>query len=164
MGRTRKSYQEHELSGTNKFNPQRQKWNKRNDRPLTEKPAPDRYLQRTKSAWHQFMEVKAGQKVLSVEDEKSVILMFDSLDRYFRMSDEVDRIYRLPNFSEWLCDEKNMKQFCNMKNELRKDNDAYRTWAIRFGLTPTERSKLPSIEEDEKESPLMKFVKLAKEA
>ena len=152
MARPRKSAQELQLSGTFSRVSSRKNWNTRNDRELTKKPAPSRYLQRTKEAWNQFMDVKATQKVLSAEDERSVVLMFDALDRYFRMSDEIDKIYRKPDFAEWLGDISNQKQFKLMKTELRADNDVFKNWAIRFGMTPTERSKLsvPKVEtEDE---------------
>lgn len=104
------------------------------------------------------MDVKATQKVLSAEDERSVVLMFDALDRYFRMSDEIDKIYRKPDFAEWLGYESNQKQFKLMKTELRADNDIFRNWALRFGMTPTERSKL-SVPKVEKEDEIFSILK-----
>ncbi len=163
MARPRKPAQEHELSGTNRFHPERESWNRRNDRPLTSRPAPDRYLMRTKMAWTAFMDMKSTQKCLSVEDEQNIVVMFNALDRIFRTTDEIDKIMRRSDYSEWLDDRGNRDKLSNLYKCLKADDETYRQWAIRFGMTPTERSKLPAIKE-EKQSFMLEIAKRVAEA
>ena len=157
MGRNRKTLAELELSGTNSRNPQRQKWNRRNDRPLTQKPAPEGYLKRTQIAWHQFMEMKATQGVLSIEDEPLIVAMFDSMDRHLRYKDKRKELDKKLGWT---------KEDVLVRNHLDimidREFKQWTTLAMRFGMGPLERTKLV-VAPQETEDPMLQLIKRAKE-
>lgn len=154
MARPRKTPQELELSGTFKKSSARKNWNTRNDRPLTSKPAPQRFLQRTKVAWNQFMDVKTTQGVLSADDESSVVAMFESLDKYIRFSDM--------EYEELQSENPDLDRLLKLQKESIKYQQEFRAWAIRFGITPTERTKL-SVNPQKEESPMMQLIQKVKQ-
>lgn len=157
MGRLRKSIAELDLSGTNIYHPERQKWNRRNDRPLTEKPAPEGYLKRTQIAWHQFMEMKATQGVLSIEDEPLIVAMFDSMDRHLRYKDKRKELDKELGWT---------KEDISARNQLDimidREWKQWTTLAMRFGIGPIDRTKL-LVAPPEKEDPMLQLIKRAKE-
>lgn len=157
MGRNRKTLAELELSGTNSRNPQRQKWNRRNDRPLTEKPAPEGYLKRTQIAWHQFMEMKATQGVLSIEDEPLIVAMFDSMDRHLRYK---DKRKELDKELGWTKEDVLVRNHLDVM--IDREFKQWTTLAMRFGMGPLDRTKLV-VDPPEKEDPMLQLIKRAKE-
>ena len=163
MGRPRKTPQELELAGTNPFNPSRKTWNTKNQRPLTDRLAPAHYLRRTQIAWAEFMDMKAAQGVLSEEDRSCVIEMFDCLDRLYRNTDTYNEIRKNnPNYFDFLLDKDNRDAVKHLRAEMNADDTAFRNWAIRFGMTPTERSKLPMMPE-KPQSEMLQLIKRAKD-
>ena len=157
MGRNRKTLAELELSGTNSRNPQRQKWNRRNDRPLTEKPAPEGYLKRTQIAWHQFMEMKATQGVLSIEDEPLIVAMFDSMDRHLRYK---DKRKELDKELGWTKDDVLVRNHLDIM--IDREFKQWTTLAMRFGMGPIDRTKLV-VAPPETEDPMLQLIKRANE-
>ena len=160
MGRPRKSANELKLAGTFNRGYQRQDWNTETQCVVTHKPAPDRYLQRTKVAWNQFMRVKATQGVLSEEDLSLVTLMFDSLDDVYRMQDEIDAFYRRPNLRHALADEDLRSQLKEMVQIRKSHETSFAMFACKFGLSPSERTKL-TLPNRKEESALLKLMKEA---
>lgn len=154
MGRNRKSPQELELSGTFKKHSSRKNWNTRNDRPLTSKPAPGKFLKRTQIAWNQFMDVKAAQGVLSAEDEVCIMAMFESLDKYIRLSDKEYEILT--------SDDPDLDELAKLERPLHKHQEEFRAWAVKYGVTPAERSKLV-VSPQKEESPMMQLIQKVKE-
>lgn len=143
MARPRKTVHDLKLSGTFNRDSSRKNWNTRNDRPLVAKPAPAHYLKRTQIAWNQFMDVKAAQGVLSADDESCIVMMFDALDRLYRNTDLYNEIRRShPDYATYLLDKFNRDMVKHIRKEISEDDATFRNWAIRFGLTPTERTKL----------------------
>ena len=157
----RKSPQELKLAGTFSQHSSRKNWNTRNDRPLVAKPAPGTYLKRTQIAWNQFMDVKATQGVLSADDESCIIMMFDCLDRLYRNTDTYNELRRNPDYVGWLRDGKNRAIIKQIRKEMSEDDMAFRQWAIRFGLTPTERSKL-QVTPEKPQSEMLQLIQRAK--
>lgn len=153
-GRPRKPVQEHILSGTSKNNSYRKNWNTRNDRPLTSKPAPGKFLKRTQIAWNQFMDVKAAQGVLSAEDEVCIMAMFESLDKYIRLSDKEYEILT--------SDDPDLDELAKLERPLHKHQEEFRAWAVKYGVTPAERSKLV-VSPQKEESPMMQLIQKVKE-
>lgn len=162
-GRPRKSASELKLSGTFGQHSSRKDWYTRNDKPLIRKPAPAHYLQRTKVAWNQFMDVKAAQGVLSADDESCIVMMFDCLDRLYRNTDTYNELRKNTNYVRWLKDKENRETIKMIRREISDDNLTFRNWAIRFGLTPTERSKL-AVNPDKPQSEMLRLIKEVGEA
>lgn len=154
MGRNRKSPQELELSGTFNQHSSRKNWNTRNDRPLTSKPAPGKFLKRTQIAWNQFMDVKAAQGVLSAEDEVCIMAMFESLDKYIRLSDKEYEILT--------SEDPDLDELAKLERPLHKHQEEFRAWAVKYGVTPAERSKLV-VSPQKEESPMMQLIQKVKE-
>ena len=164
MGRPRKTPQELELAGTNPYNPYRKNWNTKNQRPLTDRVAPAHYLRRTQIVWAEFMDMKAAQGVLSEEDRACVIEMFDCLDRLYRNTDTYNEIRKNnPDYFQFLLDKGNRDTVKQLRAEMTADDTAFRNWAIRFGMTPTERSKLPVMPE-KPQSEMLQLIKRVKDA
>jgi len=157
MAGKRKTLKELELSGTNIYHPERKNWNTRNDRPLEYKPAPSGYLKRTQIAWHQFMEVKATQGVLSVDDEPLVVAMFDSLDRHLRYK---DRRKQLDKELGWTKDDVLVRNHLDIM--IDREFKQWTTLAMRFGVGPLDRTKL-SVAPKDPEDPMFTLIKKAKE-
>ena len=157
-GRPRKTPQDLKLSGTNIYHPERKKWNTRNATPITQKPAPSRYLKRTQYFWNQFMIEKAAQNVLSVGDEPVLVSMFDAYDQYLRYKDQHDELMKDADFKdpEFL---RNLNQLDIMIDRLFKQ---WTSLALRFGLTPTERSKL-AVTPEKPQSAMLELIQRAKE-
>ena len=163
MGRPRKTPAELKLAGTFNRVSSRKNWNTRTDRPLSAKPAPAHYLQRTQVAWNQFMDVKAAQGVLSADDESCVVMMFDCLDRLYRNTDAYNKIRKdNPDYAAWLLDKGNREMVKQIRKEMTEDDTAFRNWAIRFGMTPTERSKLP-VTPEKPQSEMLQLIRKVKE-
>ena len=158
MGRPRKTEAELKLSGTFGKDSSRKKWNTRNATPLTEKPAPARYLKRTQYFWNQFMIEKAAQNVLSVGDEPVLVSMFDAYDQYLRYKDQHDELMKDGDFKdpEFI---RNLNQLDIMIDRLFKQ---WTSLALRFGLTPTERSKL-AVMPEKPQSAMLELIQRAKE-
>ena len=103
------------------------------------------------------MRVKAIQGVLSEEDMPLVGMMFDALDNLYRIQDEIDAFYRDPKLKSNLSDEETRKQLKDMVN-IRKSHEAgFFLLACRFGLTPSERTKLVLPEKNAK-SPMLQLI------
>ena len=153
-GRPRKTPQELKLSGTNIYHPERRKWNTKNETPLERKPAPGRYLKRTQYFWNQFMVEKAAQRVLSIGDESLVLAMFDAYDQYLRYKDQHDEMVKDADFSDFDTIRR-LNQIDIMIDRLFKQ---WTSLALRFGLTPTERSRL-AVEPEQEDDELMRILK-----
>lgn len=160
VGRKRKSVQELKMNGMYGKRGSHKTYNDEVPNPILYKPAPKRYLQRTKIAWNEFMRVKCAQGVLSEEDNSLIEMMFDSLNHYFYEEDELSRIQKKLNDPdttaedrETLLGEKTLTT--KVRNTLRKE---FEQTASNFGLSPTQRSKL-ILPEKKKESELMLFLK-----
>ena len=161
MGRPRKLPQEHELSGTSIYHPERQNWNKKNEKPLTAKPAPAHYLRRTQIAWARFMEMKAAQGVLSIEDEILVIRMFDALDLYLRFFDIIHAKFRKGEIEGIFSDDARRKEFRDMEKSMDSHGEIYDRIAYHFGMSPIERTKLV-IQPQKTQTEFMKLLERAK--
>ena len=148
MGRPRKSAEELKLSGTFGKVSARKKWNTRNATPLVEKPAPGKYLKRTQYFWNQFMLEKVDQNILSVADEPVLLAMFDAYDNWLRYKDKRAKLDKTVGWTD-LADIKIRNQVDIM---IEREFKQWTSLALRFGLTPTERTRLavsPHEEEDE---------------
>lgn len=156
-GRPRKSPEELKLAGTFGQHSSRQKWNARNATPLTQKPAPGRYLKRTQYFWNQFMIEKASQNVLSVGDEPVFIAMFDSYDRWLRYKDKRDELDETMGWT----DLKDIKARNQLDIMIEREFKSWTSLALRFGLTPSERSKL-AVSPEKPQTEFMKILERAK--
>lgn len=157
MGRPRKTTTELKLSGTFNQHSSRKNWNTETPYQLTDKPSPSRYLKRTQMEWHKFMTVKTVQGVLSIEDESMLIMMFDSLDLYFRMTDEVYEFHKSPDYKDRISDWKEramLKDLDKMRSAHLQD---FTKIACRFGISPTERSRM-TLPEQEQRDELLELV------
>ena len=67
-----------------------------------------------------------------------------------------------PNYFEFLLDKDNRDAVKHLRAEMNADDTAFRNWAIRFGMTPTERSKLPMMPE-KPQSEMLQLIKRAKD-
>ena len=161
MARPRKPAAELKLSGTFNQHSSRKNWNTETPLAVTNKPAPDRYLQRTKVAWNQFMRVKTEQGILSEEDYMMVTMMFDSLDDVYRIQDEIDAFYKRPNLRKDLADEDIRQQLKDMVHIRKNHETSFAFIACKFGLTPAERSKL-TLPEKKNESPMIALLNKAR--
>lgn len=157
MARPRKPAAELKLSGTFNQHSSRKNWNTETPMAVTSKPAPDRYLQRTKIAWNQFMRVKAAQGILSEEDMAMVTMMFDALDDVYRMQDEIDAFYKRPNLRACLADEDSRQQLKDMVHIRKNHETSFAFIACKFGLSPAERSKL-TLPDKTNESPMLQLI------
>ena len=156
-GRPRKTVQELKLSGLYGKRSSHKSYNEEVTNPLEMKAAPGKYLKRTQYAWNQFMRVKTSQGILSEEDSSLVTIMFDSLDDLFRVQDEIDRFYRRPDLTKALADEESRDHLKEMV-QIRKLHEAsFTSLAVKFGLTPTERTKL-ILPQKKAESPMLKLL------
>lgn len=162
-GRPRKTPAELKLSGVTKQHGYRKNWN------TSETPcaalrtrAPQRYLKETKAAWTSFMEVKAVQGVLSEEDMAAVTMMFNALDNDFRMQVEIDKIYHAPDFGEKVMDPEERKKLKDLVQIQKMHETAFFSMSLRFGMTPTERSKL-TVKEQQQKSPMLMLLEAAED-
>ena len=162
MARPRKPVADLKLSGTFNQHSSRKSWNTETPFAITSRPAPDRYLQRTKVAWNQFMRVKATQGILSEEDMAMVTMMFDALDDVYRIQDEIDAFYKRPTLRKDLGDEDLRQQLKDMVHIRKNHETSFAFIACKFGMSPAERSKL-TLPENKNESPMLQLLKKAKE-
>ena len=156
-GRPRKSVQELKLSGMYSKRSSHKNYNDEVPNQMELKTAPKRYLQRTKVAWNQFMRVKVTQGILSEEDASLICIMFDALDNLYHIQDEIDRFFRRPDLTSALSDEDRRKQLKDMVQVRKLHETSFVTLACRFGLTPSERTKLV-LPQKKAESPLLKLI------
>lgn len=159
VGRPRKTTAELKLAGVINQHSSRKDWNT-SDTPYaidTQRQAPSNYLPETKSAWAAFMKVKLVQGVLSAEDEGTVRLMFDALDDTYRMQKQIDEFYLSENLSERLADAEQRKHLKEMVQVRNMHSDAFTRLALRFGITPTERSRL-AVKEKQELSPMLQLL------
>ena len=161
MARPRKSANELKLAGTFDRGYPRKNWNTETLYVVTDKPAPNEYLTRTKIAWNQFMKVKASQGVLSEEDMSMVRLMFDALDDVYRIQDEIDAFYKRPTLRKDLADEDKRSQLKEMVQIRKNHETSFAHFACKFGISPAERTKL-TIPDKKEESPMLKLLNKAK--
>ena len=156
MGRPRKSERELKLSGTFKKVSSRKNWNDENPIPLETRTAPSRYLGRTKKAWDQFMLTKAKQGVLALEDEAAITMMFDSLDLYYRTYDKVEILNR-GVFGGNKIDDELLDKYNKIDIIMNRQFQRFEKLACRFGITPSERSKL-RVKEEAPKSELLRIL------
>ena len=159
MARPRKRVTELKLAGTFNQHSSRKTWNTDTPCPLEERPAPKRYLKRTQLAWYQFFQVKMIQGIVSIEDETHIIMMFDSLDLYYRISDKINEYWKNTSIDEYLKDWKlraEGKDLLAMRSKCLED---YNKIARQFGLTQAERTKIQIPENDDSESELFKILR-----
>lgn len=161
MARPRKPVADLKLSGTFNQHSSRKSWNTETLFTVTNKPAPDRYLQRTKVAWNQFMRVKAAQGIVSEEDLAMITMMFDSLDDVYRIQDEIDAFYKRPTLRADLSDDEKRQQLKDMVHIRKNHESSFAFIACKFGLSPAERSKL-TLPEKKDESPMLQLLSRAK--
>ena len=160
-GRPRKTAEELKLSGTFGQHSSRQTWNTNNEKPLTAKLAPANYLRRTQIAWSKFMEMKAAQGVLSIEDEILVVRMFDALDLYFRLFDIIHARFRKGEIEEIYSDPEKRKEHRDLERSMHTAGEMYDKLAYHFGISPIERSKLV-VAPQKTETEFMKLLERAK--
>ena len=67
-----------------------------------------------------------------------------------------------PDYAKWLQDKDNRDVIKTLRSEMTADDTAFRNWAIRFGMTPTERSKLPVVPE-KPQSEMLQLIRKVKE-
>ena len=156
-GRPRKTMQELKLSGVANQHGYRKNWNSNTPLEAQPKRAPEHYLPETKKAWNYFYKVKAIQGVLSIEDEPLVRMMFDSLNYAFKMSAEIDKLYHDPDFMSNLDDPDKRKQLKEMVQIYKIHESSFFSISMRFGITPTERSRLAT-KEQQTISPMLKLI------
>ena len=161
MARPRKSVSDLKLSGTFSQHSSRKNWNTETLFAVSDRPAPNKYLQRTKVAWNQFMRVKTVQGILSEEDMSLVTLMFDALDDVFRIQDEIDAFYRSPTLRRDLADEEKRDHLKDMIQMRKSHETSFAFFACKFGLSPSERTKL-TLPEKKNESPMLQLLNRAK--
>lgn len=159
-GRPRKTVADLKLSGTYGRHSEHKDYNDETPLQITEgERAPSRYLKRTQTAWQDFMNVKSFQGVLSVEDKSAITMMFDALDSYYRTHDQLQRIQRTAKPEDY----KN-KEFLDCLKALTSTRSTffreYVQIACRFGITPTERSRLV-IPKKKEDSELFKILREA---
>ena len=102
-------------------------------------------------------------RVLSADDESCIVMMFDCLDRLYRNTDTYNELRKNTNYVRWLKDKENRETIKMIRREISDDNLTFRNWAIRFGLTPTERSKL-AVNPDKPQSEMLRLIKEVGEA
>lgn len=156
-GRPRKTMAELELSGVVNQHGYRKNWNSNTPFEAQAKRAPEHYLPETKKAWNYFHKVKAVQGVLSIEDEPLVRMMFDSLNYAFKMSAAIDALYHNEEFMSNLADSDKRKQLKEMVQIYKIHESSFFSIALRFGITPTERSRLAT-KEQQTISPMLKLI------
>ena len=100
------------------------------------------------------MDVKATQGVLSAEDEVCIMAMFESLDKYIRLSDKEYEILT--------SDDPDLDELAKLERPLHKHQEEFRAWAVKYGVTPAERSKLV-VSPQKEESPMMQLIQKVKE-
>lgn len=114
---------------------------------------PKHYRTETKKAWKAITQNLITIGALSLQDLPSLGTMFDSYDRYICLRDklgmydsylEEDGIDPFLN-PEWL------KGRSTLHRMMTTELDQFMKAASRFGLTPTERSRLVCQQEEEKE-------------
>lgn len=157
MGRPRKRITELKLSGMYEKHGERRLWNTQTPCVLDEYPAPGRYLKRTQTAWHEFFQVKMIQGILSIEDRTYVVMMFDALDMYYRISDKLEQYWKSSCLDDYLNDWKDRakgKDLLVMRSKCLED---FNKIARLFGLTQAERTKIVQVEKKEP-SDLMKIL------
>ena len=145
------------LSGVAKQHSYRKNWSSNTPLEAQLHRPPEHYLAETKKAWYNFYKVKAIQGVLSIEDEPLVRMMFDALNNALRMSAEVDKLYHNSEFMSNLADSNKRKQLKDMVQIYKMHETSFFNIAIRFGITPTERSRLATREE-QPASPLLRLI------
>ena len=157
MGRPRKSERELKLSGTFNKVSSRKDWYDENPTPLESRKAPTRYLIRTQKAWNQFMLTKAKQRVLSLEDEAPIIMMFDALDSYYRTTDLFEVLKR-GKTGDALIDDEYLDKYNKIDIVANRQFARFEKLACRFGITPSERSKLRVEKDVEEKSELLRIL------
>lgn len=157
-GRPRKTVKELKLNGTMNKVSSRKDWNT-SSTPFQANPtyAPKRYLQATKDEWNAFMKVKGVQGVLSNEDLAHVTAMFNALDDYYRMQAKVDSFYVSEDLDDKLADAEQRKQLKEMVQVMNLHFEMFNKIALRFGITPTERSRL-AVKEKQELSPMLQLL------
>jgi len=153
-GRPRKTVAQLKLSGTFNKVSSRKDWNEEVPCVLGYISAPKRYLQRTKVAWNQFMRVKAQQGVLSEEDQSLVLIMFNHLDHYYRADDRLQQMEKDPAYFGTSIGLDAMDKIGKM---IERHFNSFSKLALRFGMTPSERTKL-HIPEHEKQSEMLQLL------
>ena len=156
MGRPRKSKGELKLSGTLKKVSSRKDWYDENPTPLESRKAPSRYLIRTQKAWNQFMLTKSKQGVLALEDEAPIIMMFDALDSYYRTTDLFEVLKRGKS-GDALIDDEYLDKYNKIDIVANRQFARFEKLACRFGITPSERSKL-RVKEEAPKSELLRIL------
>ena len=159
-GRPRKTVRELKLSGTFKKHSEHKAYNEETPMQITDSErAPSRYLRRTQTAWNDFMKVKSFQGVLSIEDRTAITLMFDSLDSYYRTRDQIQNIQKTARPEDY----KDRGFLSCLKILTTTQNTFFQQYiqiACRFGVTPTERTRL-AIPEKKPDSDFIKLLKKA---
>ena len=162
-GRPRKPISELKLSGMYKNHAERQLWNTETPSQMGPEPAPTKYLQRTRDAWTAFMQVKAQQGILSIEDKSTIVQMFDALDLYYRITDKIFEFYKDKYLDTSLETKDGRAEIKAMTQLQRTYLNNWIQLACRFGITPTERSKLqiPSETSMKAKNELLKLIEEA---
>lgn len=108
-------------------------------------------------SWAQFMNMKAAQGVLSIEDETLVRRMFDALDLYFRIYDIISARFRRGEIEEIYADPERRKEHKDLERSMHANGEIYDKLAYHFGMSPIERSKL-SVPQAETEDEIFKII------
>ncbi len=151
MGRNRKTVAELKLSGEFGKHGNRKDWNQEVPDPIgRDFKIPAGLLPHTRNAYRSFMYAKTIQGILSTEDEPLVFAMFSSLDSYLRITEQIAPILKNK-------EEIDLDQIDKLSKIQRRYLESFTALAIKFGLSPTERSKL-SLPVKKEPSPMMKIL------
>ena len=102
------------------------------------------------------MLTKAKQGVLALEDEAAITMMFDSLDLYYRSYDKVEILNR-GVFGDNKIDDDLLDKYNKIDIIMNRQFQRFEKLACRFGITPSERSKL-RVKEEAPKSELLRIL------
>lgn len=141
MSRPRATASQLELSGLNKI--QKTRYSTYNMKPgkvippdVQLKP-PKKYDKQTKKAFQSITSNLIAMGALSEQDLPAMSLMFDSLNDYYKFDALIDFLDKTYMDKEDYFDKRD--RLVKRKNESMR---AFYLWTSKFGITPTERTKL----------------------
>lgn len=102
------------------------------------------------------MLTKAKQGVLVLEDEAPIVLMFDSLDLYYRTYDKV-KILNHGVAGDDKIDDDLLDKLNKIDIIMNRQFMRFEKLACRFGMTPSERTKL-RVKEEAPKSELLRIL------
>lgn len=112
---------------------------------------PTKYCKRTKDAWHAIVPSLTVLGVLNVQDLAALEMMFSAHEQYVK-AEEALRKYMATEF-----DPSNFTSVKHMRTLSTVMNESISTFikvSTKFGITPTERTKLVFNSEEKEKDPL----------